>query len=173
MFCPHCGANVPDHAKFCAGCGHPISTADVPQNNAPAPGGSGQSPLPPPKKKTGLIVGLAVLVAVLLIVVVVILILRPGKEKAGEQNAGSGQTAPAGQGTQASGAEQNPPADAQTAISLLTSITPADGSDEGNHITLTHRADGFHLTSYTYADGSLYQTMENDYDSSGHVVHSR
>ncbi|MCI9487182.1 MAG: zinc ribbon domain-containing protein [Lachnospiraceae bacterium] len=173
MFCPNCGANVPDHAKFCAGCGHPISMADVPQNNASAPGGSGQSPLPPPKKKTGLIVGLAVLVAVLLAAVIAVLILRPGKEKAKEQSVGSRQTASAGQNTPASGEKQGLPADAQTAIPLLTSITPADGSSEGDNITLTYRADGFHLTSYTYADGSLYQTMEDDYDSSGHVVHSR
>ncbi len=162
MFCPHCGANVPDHAKFCAGCGRPIPTADVPQNDAPAL----------PKKKTGLIIGLSVFAAVLLIAVIAILILRPGKEKAGGRNADSGQNTQAGQSTQVSGEEQDLPADEKTVIPLLTSITPADGSSEGSSITLTHRADGFHLSSYSYADGSLYQTTENDYDSSGRVVHS-
>ncbi|MCI8504632.1 MAG: zinc ribbon domain-containing protein [Lachnospiraceae bacterium] len=149
MLCPNCGTNVPDHAKFCAGCGRPMPPG------SPIPSGPGQPP--PSKKKTGLIVTLAVLVSVLLVAIAAILILRPGKEKAGKQ---------------AKEEEQKLPADAQNTISLLTSVTPVAGDSAGNGITYTYMANGFHLDAYAYTDGSLYQTMESDYDSFGRVIHS-
>lgn len=166
MFCPNCGANMPDNAKFCAGCGHPMPSAD------PLSGSSGQVPLPPPKKKkTGLIIGLVCLVAVLLIAIAAILLLdRPGTNKNEKQAAGGKeQNAQAGQRPQASGEDPKLPADTRNTIPLLASIT---GSNAENNTTCTYTADGFHLSACAYMNGSLYQTTESDYDPFGRVVHS-
>jgi hypothetical protein len=74
MFCPQCGTEMPDDARFCPACG-----ADV---KAGAGGGKPTAPLPvatpqyapppqavpaaPPKKKTGLVIAIVVIVFLLL-----------------------------------------------------------------------------------------------------------
>lgn len=169
MICPNCGTNVPDQAKFCAGCGRPLPPATS------RPGGSGQpSVSPPKKKKTGLIIGLAALVSVLAIAIVVILLQdRPEKNRSGNQTEdGGGQNTQAGQDSQTPGDDSELPADTQTTIPLLMLITPAAENGAENSVTLTYVADGFHLTAYAYTNGSLYQTTESDYDSSGRITHS-
>ncbi len=37
MFCPKCGNQLVDGAKFCAKCGNPIGTAPAPASGSPAP----------------------------------------------------------------------------------------------------------------------------------------
>jgi len=46
MFCPHCGAQIPNTAKFCAKCGSPIPQAG-PSGNRPEQAGMNPSPAQP------------------------------------------------------------------------------------------------------------------------------
>lgn len=72
MFCPKCGAQIPNGAKFCGGCGTKIEQQQAPQPQKPQP----EKPPKPtvPKKKTGLIIGI-VTGAVALVAIVIILII--------------------------------------------------------------------------------------------------
>ena len=48
MFCIHCGANLPDNAKFCANCGNPVvrDAPQPPRDPGPAPGPGPNPPSP-------------------------------------------------------------------------------------------------------------------------------
>lgn len=58
MFCPKCGKQLPDGAKFCTGCGSPVSQPQTPPAPTPTSGG---------KRNTGLIVAIVALVIALLL----------------------------------------------------------------------------------------------------------
>lgn len=36
MYCPHCGAQTPDNAKFCSSCGQSLTTKGAPSKNSPS-----------------------------------------------------------------------------------------------------------------------------------------
>lgn len=68
MFCPKCGAQIPNGAKFCGGCGYNFQKTQPEQKQA----------LTQPaekKKKTGLIIGIAAGAVALIAIVAVVLIL--------------------------------------------------------------------------------------------------
>ena len=78
MFCPKCGAQLPDGSKFCAKCGAKIAAAQ-PAGGAPAPGPAPAptpvpGPLPQPKKNVGALAALAV--AAVVIVAIAVFALR-------------------------------------------------------------------------------------------------
>ncbi len=61
MFCQKCGAENPDGAKFCKGCGRPM------QQIPPVPATPTVTPMPPAKKKSGgkkIVIALVVILAV-------------------------------------------------------------------------------------------------------------
>ena len=39
MFCPNCGHQLPDDAKFCLNCGHSLSGKTLPKEDGPSPSG--------------------------------------------------------------------------------------------------------------------------------------
>lgn len=74
MFCPKCGAQNPEGAKFCSGCGSPMPRA------APAgPAASAGVPTVAPKSKRPLAVGIAV--AAVAVVLLVAFVVVPGLHK--------------------------------------------------------------------------------------------
>lgn len=48
MFCPNCGAQLPDGSKFCGGCGAQVAVANQPQTQPGA-----QPAAPSPQSQTG------------------------------------------------------------------------------------------------------------------------
>jgi hypothetical protein len=48
MFCPSCGKQNPDDAKFCESCGGSLSVADAPQKAQPSNPVHAYAPPPPP-----------------------------------------------------------------------------------------------------------------------------
>jgi zinc-ribbon domain len=79
MFCPSCGMELAEGAKFCKACGKPIVGAQPPPPAAPLPGYpvQPQAAAGPRRSKAPIIMGLAAL-AVVIIVVVVILVFTLG-----------------------------------------------------------------------------------------------
>lgn len=77
MFCPKCGAQLPDGSKFCAKCGAQIAAAQPSGGAAPAPApvpGPAPAPMPQPKKHVGPIVAIAA--AAVIIVAIAVFALR-------------------------------------------------------------------------------------------------
>ena len=54
MFCRHCGASLPDNAKFCPKCGTQVAAAPQPSPIAPEPEPQrGAAPVPPAYTPSG------------------------------------------------------------------------------------------------------------------------
>ena len=108
MFCPQCGNEVPNNAKFCDKCGHAmpdVKREDMPAHPQPeAPGfAPAQAPQPTPKgpRNNKSVFALAAVAAVLAVAVIVtlVIVLRPAqqpKTDAGDKGATTTQTTAAG-----------------------------------------------------------------------------
>lgn len=85
MFCPKCGQQNPDEAKFCGKCGAAVSAAPAPGVNRLVPDTAKGTGAVTPAMKNGMIVG-SIILPIVGIVVGIIYLLddNPEKKEAGK-----------------------------------------------------------------------------------------
>jgi uncharacterized membrane protein YvbJ len=86
MYCPKCGQQNPEEAKFCGKCGAAISVAATAQPVHAAPGAASETSVMNPTMKNGMI-AVSVIVPIVGIVAGVVFLLdaNPEKKAAGKQ----------------------------------------------------------------------------------------
>ncbi len=80
MFCPKCGQQNPDEAKFCGKCGAPISAAAAPPPQHSAPRAASDTGAVSPAMKNGMLAA-SIVVPIVGIVVGVVFLLDANPEK--------------------------------------------------------------------------------------------
>jgi|WetSurMetagenome_2_1015567.scaffolds.fasta_scaffold36660_1 hypothetical protein len=103
MFCPKCGKENIDGARFCNACGQPVPATGAPAAVAPPPVLPGNPPAPPAKKRSGLWTCLIVaIVLIVLFLVLVVIVIVAGFLLATGSSAPAPSTSPQSQNSSAS-----------------------------------------------------------------------
>lgn len=156
MFCPNCGKQLPDTAKFCNGCGAQMTPSAPAEPVLPIY----EEPIKPKAKKK--FPTWIVIVALVLVVAIVAALVIPALDL-------GGGTASSGKSKDKEEDDDDKSSSSGKSMYALTEVTMYSYGELDIHVVLTYDEDGHLVQVYQEDDYGDYMQLDFSYDEKGYV----